>query len=107
MAGPPMPMLLERVAMITSQQPSSAALPAKQRPATMPTTGTWPLRRAKLAKVVTCRPATTGMSVSPGRPPPPSANSTTGSLCCQRQAQQRSVFWWLRMPCVPASTVAS
>ena len=49
-----------RVAMITSQQPSSAALPAKQRPATMPTTGTWPLSRAKLAKVVTCRPATTG-----------------------------------------------
>ena len=32
MAGPPMPMLLSRVAMITSQQPSSAALPAKQRP---------------------------------------------------------------------------
>ena len=37
-AGPPMPMLLPAVAMITSQQPSSAALPAKQRPATMPTT---------------------------------------------------------------------
>jgi hypothetical protein len=42
MAGPPMPMLLWRVAMITSLQPSSAALPAKQRPAAMPTTGTWP-----------------------------------------------------------------
>ena len=45
-AGPPMPMWLSRVAMITSLQPSSAALPAKQRPATMPTTGTWPLSRA-------------------------------------------------------------
>jgi len=41
-----MPMLLRLVAMITSLQPSSAALPAKQRPATMPTTGTWPLKRA-------------------------------------------------------------
>ncbi len=46
MAGPPMPMLLWRVAMMTSLQPSSAALPAKQRPATMPTTGTWPFSRA-------------------------------------------------------------
>jgi hypothetical protein len=42
MAGPPMPMLLLRVAMITSLQPSSAALPAKQRPLTMPIHGTWP-----------------------------------------------------------------
>ena len=29
-AGPPMPMFEPSVAMITSQQPSSAALPAKQ-----------------------------------------------------------------------------
>ena len=35
---------LSAVAMMTSQQPSSAALPAKQRPAAMPTRGTWPLR---------------------------------------------------------------
>ena len=35
-AGPPMPMLALSVAMITSQQPSSAALPAKQRPARCP-----------------------------------------------------------------------
>ena len=76
-----MPIELPRVAMTTSQQPSKAALPAKQRPATIPTSGTRPLRRAKLAKVVTCRPATTGMSTSPGRPPPPSANRTTGSRC--------------------------
>ena len=38
-----MPIELSRVAMTTSQQPSSAALPAKQRPATMPTSGTRPL----------------------------------------------------------------
>jgi hypothetical protein len=30
MAGPPMPMFESRVAMITSQQPRMAALPAKQ-----------------------------------------------------------------------------
>jgi hypothetical protein len=40
MAGPPMPILLLRVAMITSLQPNNAALPAKQRPWVMPTTGT-------------------------------------------------------------------
>ena len=57
------------VAMITSQQPSSAALPAKQRPATMPTTGTWPDQRARSwRRCGTCRPATIGMSVSPGPP---------------------------------------
>jgi hypothetical protein len=42
-----------------------------------------------------------------GRPPPPSANSTTGSFCARAMPSMRSVFWWLRMPCVPASTVAS
>ena len=83
-----MPIELSRVAMTTSQQPSSAALPAKQRPATMPISGTWPLRRAKLAKVVTCRPATIGMSTSPGRPPPPSANSTTGRRCSRAICEQ-------------------
>ena len=78
-AGPLMPMLLASVAMITSAQPSSAALPAKQRPCTMPTTGTLPDSAANWLKVWLFRPATMGMSVSPGRPPPPSANSTTGS----------------------------
>ena len=43
-AGPPMPMFESSVAMITSQQPSSAALPAKQRPEVMPTSGTRPLQ---------------------------------------------------------------
>ena len=102
-----MPIELERVATMVSQQPSRAALPAKQRPAAMPSTGTRPDSRAKLEKVATCRPATMGMSTSPGRPPPPSANSTTGSFCARAMPSMRSVFWWLRMPWVPASTVAS
>src|SRR5450830_1185480 len=105
MAGPLMPMLLASVAMITSAQPSKAALPAKQRPCTMPTTGTWPDRAAKRLKVWLLRPATMGMSVSPGRPPPPSANSTTGRRSWCASASMRSVLWWLRMPWVPASTV--
>ena len=46
-------------------------------------------------------------STSPGRPPPPSAHSTTGKDCACASCNKRSVFWWLRMPCVPASTVAS
>ena len=50
-AGPPIPMLESAVAMITSQQPSNAALPAKQKREVMPTIGTRPLRRAKEVKV--------------------------------------------------------
>ncbi len=65
-AGPPMPMLASRVAMIVSQHPSSAALPAKQRPAAIPTVGTSPDRRAKSSKARVSSPAMTGMSVSPG-----------------------------------------
>ena len=42
-----MPMFDPSVAMITSQQPRMAALPAKQYPLTIPTRGTRPLRRAK------------------------------------------------------------
>ena len=104
-AGPLMPTKLARVAMMTSAQPSRAALPAKHRPCTMPTTGTLPESAANWLKVWLLRPATMGMSVSPGRPPPPSANSTTGSRCLCAMPSIRSVLWWLRMPCVPASTV--
>ena len=46
-----MPMLESAVAMITSQQPRSAALPAKQKRDVMPTIGTRPLSRAKEVKV--------------------------------------------------------
>ncbi len=46
-AGPPMPMFEPSVAMITSQQPSSTALPAKQRPVVIPTSGTKPESCAK------------------------------------------------------------
>ena len=41
-AGPAMPIEELRVATIRSQQPSSAALPAKQRPDVIPTSGTRP-----------------------------------------------------------------
>ena len=105
MAGPPMPMLALRVLMITSAQPSSAALPAKQRPCTTPTTGTWPDSAANWLKVWLSSPATMGMSTSPGRPPPPSANSTIGSFHWCVTPSSRSFFLWLRQPCVPASTV--
>ena len=42
-----MPMLASGVAMMTWQHPSSAALPAKQRPDTMPTRGTTPAQPAE------------------------------------------------------------
>ena len=50
-AGPPIPMVEFRVAMMTSQQASSAVLPAKQRPLLMPTSGTRPLSCENCMKV--------------------------------------------------------
>ena len=100
-----MPMLLPSTAITRSQQPSSAALPAKQRPATMPISGTWPDSAAKRPKVVQSSPATPSQSTSPGRPPPPSANSTTGKRCSAASASSRSLLRWLNTPWVPASTV--
>ena len=46
-AGPPMPILVLRVAITTSQQPTRAALPAKQRPETIAIIGTRPESRPK------------------------------------------------------------
>ena len=46
-AGPPIAMFVPATPMTTSQQPRMAALPAKQYPAAMPTSGTNPLSRAK------------------------------------------------------------
>src|ERR1700749_2372658 len=43
--------------MITSHVPARAALPAKQRPETMDTNGTWPLSAPSVRKVGTSRPA--------------------------------------------------
>ena len=63
-----MPMLESSVAITTSQHPSSAALPAKQLPEAIPTSGTSPLRRANRLKARQSSPATIGMSTSPGRP---------------------------------------
>ena len=50
-AGPPMPMFESAVAMITSQHPSSDALPAKQKREVTPTRGTRPDSRAIAANV--------------------------------------------------------
>ena len=105
MAGPPMPRLASGVAMITSQAPASAALPAKQYPDTMATSGTWPDSSAVSRKVGTSRPPTEVVSVSPGRPPPPSANITRGSRSRRTSSSSRSVLRWFMWPCVPASTV--
>ena len=87
-AGPPMPRLAPSVAMMTSQQPSSAALPAKQRPATMPISGTCPDSAASARKVLQSSPATPSQSTSPGRPPPPSAHSTSGQRWRAASVQQ-------------------
>jgi hypothetical protein len=83
-------MLLLSLAMITSQQPSSAALPAKQRPETMPTRGTNPDSAPNERKVGVSSAATVGTSVSFGRPPPPSANSVIGSRHSAASASMRS-----------------
>ena len=50
MAGPPMPMFESAVAMIVSQQPSSAALPAKHLPERCRRCGTTPDSRANSSK---------------------------------------------------------
>ena len=50
-AGPPIPIFDPSVAIITSQQASNEAFPAKQRPAVIPTIGTSPLKVEKEAKV--------------------------------------------------------
>ena len=67
-----MPMQAFFVATITSQQPTSAALPAKQKPETTAIIGTSPERSAKRRKLGVSSPWTISPSVSPGRPPPPS-----------------------------------
>ena len=59
MAGPPIPIELPSVAMMTSQQPSSAALPAKHQPEAIPTSGTRPLSRPKSAKAWVSSPVIT------------------------------------------------
>ena len=80
MAGPPMPMLAPSVAMTTSQQPSRAALPAKNTGPRDADQGDGAAEGGRNRwKARASKPDTPGASVSPGRPPPPSAKSTTGS----------------------------
>ena len=104
-AGPPMPMLAPSVAMTTSQHPRMAALPAKQRPDAMPTSGTWPDRPPHSQNARQSRPETPGASVSPGRPPPPSAKNTTGRRLRAMTSKRRSFLRWFCQPWVPARTV--
>ena len=59
MAGPPMPSEVPGVAMITSQHPRRAALPAKQKPEATPTSGTRPLRAPNSAKAMVSSPVIT------------------------------------------------
>jgi hypothetical protein len=96
-----MPSVESLVAMITSQQPRMAALPAKQRPEVIPTSGTAPDKRPQNSKPRVKPPP----SVSPGRPPPPSVKNTVGSRQRNASSLIRSSLSWLCAPCVPASTV--
>ena len=89
-AGPPMPIDEFFVAITTSQQPRIAALPAKQRPELMPTSGEEPLSRPKIWKAMVLRPATDCTSTSPGRPPPPSVKKTSGRRCSSTISNSRS-----------------
>ncbi len=107
-----MPMELSRVAMITSQAPSSTTFPAKQYPELTPTIGTSPDSFPSSRQVRVDRPPTevaapsgiAGPEPPPARPPPPSEYRTTGSLYCWAIRSMRSVFWWFLRPWVPAST---
>src|SRR3569833_2012779 len=71
-AGPPMPSAESLVAMITSQQPRIAALPAKQRPEFTPTSGTVPESLPQNSKPRVKPPP----SVSHGRQPPHTVKNT-------------------------------
>ena len=103
--GPPMPIDASRVAITTSHRPSSAALPAKQRPDAMPISGTRPLSRPKFQNVGLARFTPPMLSVSAGRPPPPSVKTTTGRRADSASWNIRSCFLWPMNPCVPAKTV--
>ena len=93
------------VAMITSQQPRMAALPAKHRPEVTPIMGTSPDSPPHSQNARQSRPETPEASVSPGRPPPPSAKNTTGNRWRSITSNSRSFLRWFCIPCVPARTV--
>jgi hypothetical protein len=96
-----------RVAMITSLQPSSAALPAKQRPLTMPTTGTWPDSARSWRRCARAGRPRWACPHRPGGRRRLRRTAPRAASACSAMPSMRSVLAWLRMPCVPASTVAS
>ena len=100
--APPMPMLLQPRG---DDQVAGRAAPRCRRSsghARCPAAARGPTGAQKLAKVARCRPATMGMSVSPGvhrrlRRTAPAAGAR------RAMPSRRSVFWWLRRPaCQPA-----
>ena len=109
-------MLEFAVAMITSQQPSRTALPAKQKPALTPTTGTRPeslLSSIQEGVLSPPPPEIWGEPPRPGRafrlppparPPPPSVNSTSGDDSLAAVWNMRSIILWFMPPWEPAST---
>ena len=79
------------MATVTSAQPNSAALPAKQKPLFTAMRGTRPLNAAQRANEGTSSPAICVVtSVSPGRPPPPSVYMITGNSVRRRASNRRS-----------------
>jgi hypothetical protein len=99
-----MPMLLSRVAMITSQQPSRARCRRSSGPATMPTTGHLAVEPREAGEggdvqagddghVGVAGPAAAAL----GEQHRPAAGALSAS------PSRRSVFWWLRKPLRPAA----
>jgi len=93
---PAIPIDASAVAMITSQQPSSAALPAKQRADTIPP----PTSRHQTAEATeerkqpAVKPGHHRMVGVAGRAPPPSRNSTTGKRSRRHSSKSRSFLRW-------------
>ena len=96
-----MPRLDPLVAMMTSQAPISAALPAKQNPDTTPISGTWPTSRDMCQNVWQSSPLVAGPSVSTPRPPPPSPKTMTGRRLRSASRRKRSVLACPILPWVP------
>ena len=105
MAGPPMPMLEPAVAMITSQQPSSAALPAKQRPGGDADQRHQPREPAKSENARQSRPATPTRRCRPAARRRPPRRTRSAAAARSASSNMRSFLRWFCWPCVPASTV--
>ena len=79
-AGPPMATVVPSVAIITSQQATSAVLPANVRPLITVINGTRPLNLENWVNVWVSKATPGPIASSPGRPPPPSPKRIKGIL---------------------------